>query len=145
MPDSSFSSGLVSHSPEQSLYQSRSYMNVSGVNIAKAYKSFLRRIPTDEQPFARLVVLHDELEAPIGRIKMKIGGSARGHNGIKSIVGAMGGKEFVRIGVGIGRPESREKDDVANYVLKKMKPAEVEKIKGAVQEVVRLLKELKEG
>jgi peptidyl-tRNA hydrolase, PTH1 family len=120
-------------------------MNVSGKAVANAYNSFVRNLPEGERDTARLVVLHDELEAPLGKIKMKAGGSARGHNGIKSVVEAMRGREFVRIGVGIGRPESRDSKDVADYVLKKMKPAEIEKVRDGASEVLRILERLRDG
>ena len=114
-------------------------MNLSGKAVATAYSAFLSSLPVEERLTARLIVLHDELESPMGKIKKKIGGSARGHNGIKSVMGSMGAKEFVRIGVGVGRPVSRESEDVARYVLSKMTAAEIEKIKEAAVVLERLL------
>lgn len=119
-------------------------MNVSGKSVATAYKGFLRDLPLDERSTARLVVIHDELESPLGKIKLKVGGSARGHNGIKSCIASLGGMDFVRFGVGIGRPESRESKDVANYVLRKMTPSEVMKIRDGVGEVFGMLEKLRE-
>ena len=73
------------------------------------------------------MVLHDELEGKLGNLKRRVGGSARGHNGIKSLVGAGGERlgadgrgTMVRIGVGIGRPVSRESEDVSDWVLRNM-------------------------
>lgn len=82
-----------------------------------------RRVPLELLP--RLIVLHDELELPIGKysVKTTLGASARGHNGLKSLLNApaMNAVRFTRIGVGIGpRPASREPDVVAKYVLGKM-------------------------
>ncbi|KAK4906497.1 hypothetical protein LTR28_000595, partial [Elasticomyces elasticus] len=57
---------------------------------------------------------------------------------------AMPGQNFVRLGVGIGRPVSRESDDVARYVLRKMNPVEREKMEGIVGEVAARLKEIAE-
>lgn len=62
-----------------------------------------------------ILVVHDELEKPFGTVSFRIGGSARGHNGLRSIM-AHGGQEFGRIRVGIGRPQEREQ--VPDYVLK---------------------------
>ena len=76
---------------------------------------------------------------PFGKIKVKVGGSARGHNGLKSCVGSLGGMAFTRVGVGIGRPESRESRDVANYVLRKMSVVELQKVNQGVEEVVEIL------
>ena len=60
------------------------------------------------------LVVHDELEYPFGKLKIRFGGSARGHNGLRSIIEYCG-KEFVRLRFGIGRPE--DKRMVGNYVL----------------------------
>lgn len=115
-------------------------MNVSGPALATAWKTFLRDLPSEEERSrAKLVVLHDELESPFGKIKVRNGGSARGHNGLKSCVGSLGGMPFTRIGVGIGRPESRESGDVAAYVLRKMSGVEVMKVNSGVGEVVDIL------
>ena len=88
--------------------------------------------------------MHDELESPLGKIKAKVGGSARGHNGLKSCVGSLGGMAFTRVGVGIGRPESRDSRDVANYVLRKMSGVEVQKVNGGVEDLVEILTKMLE-
>lgn len=121
-------------------------MNVSGPAVATAWKTFLRDLPDEEdRTRAKLVVVHDELESPLGKIKVKSGGgSARGHNGLKSCVGSLGGVAFTRIGVGIGRPESRESRDVANYVLRKMSGVELQKVNAGLQEVVDTLLKMQE-
>ena len=80
----------------------------------------------------------------MGKIKVKTGGSARGHNGLKSCVSSLGGMAFAQIGVGIGRPESRESRDVANYVLKKMSAVEVQKVNTGVEEVLGILMKMQE-
>ena len=115
-------------------------MNVSGPPLAAAWRCFLRSLTSDEErKSARLVVLHDELESPLGKTKVKRGGSANGHNGLKSCINSLGVKGFVRIGVGIGRPESRESDDVSRFVLRKMKAVEADAIRNAAASVVSLL------
>lgn len=102
----------------------------------------------------RLAILHDELELELGKIKVRKGpgGSMKGHNGLKSIAGmgsavggGKGGAGWWRIGVGIGRPDSRERGDVSDYVLRKMKPAELERIQGAAGEVMEELVKLRDG
>ena len=62
-----------------------------------------------------ILVIHDELELPLGKVAFKAGGSARGHNGLRSIIAACG-SDFGRIRCGIGRPETGE--DIASYVLR---------------------------
>ena len=90
---------------------------------------------------AKLVVLHDELEAELGKIRVRQGGSAKGHNGLKSVAthlqGGMNG--FVRIGVGIGRPQSRDPDVVSDYVLRGMTEREIEKVRAAAPAVAKEL------
>lgn len=117
-------------------------MNVSGPAVATAWKTFLRDLPNEDRTRAKLVIVHDELESPLGKIKAKIGGSAKGHNGLKSCVSSLGGMTFTRIGIGIGRPESRDSRDVANYVLRKMSVMEEQKVNQSVEEVVRILKKV---
>ena len=63
---------------------------------------------------AQVLVVHDELEKPLGTLQIRLGGSARGHNGLRSIIGAIG-QDFYRMRFGVGRPERKE--DVANWVL----------------------------
>jgi PTH1 family peptidyl-tRNA hydrolase len=69
----------------------------------------------------RLIVVYDELDLPVGRIRLRLGGSS-GHNGIKSIVEQIGSEEFIRVRVGIGRPEDvesgkTERREVIDHVL----------------------------
>ncbi|KAL8673843.1 MAG: hypothetical protein Q9168_001755 [Polycauliona sp. 1 TL-2023] len=136
-------SGLLSASSEYTLWQSPSLMNLSGKPLSTAWRTFLSSLSApDDKRAARLVVVHDELELPIGKIKVRQGKgmSAKGHNGLKSVLVSMPGMEFTRIGVGIGRCASRESRDVAAYVMRKMTPDELEimaDVAGQVSEVVR--------
>lgn len=90
------------------------------------------------------MVVHDELEKPLGAISIRdaAGLSARGHNGLKSILQHLGKEGFVRVGVGIGRPVSRDRDDVSRYVLKKMSSVEKERIEGAADDLIGRLRAL---
>ncbi|KAK4548438.1 hypothetical protein LTR36_009348 [Oleoguttula mirabilis] len=140
--------GLVSHPPitassgDWTLWQSTSYMNESGKGVRAAYTAWSKKIPVGEE--GRLVVIYDELEKPLGVVTVRTarGASAKGHNGLKSIMSVLHDTPFARIGVGIGRPVSRDSNEVARYVLKKMTPVEKEKIDGCVEEVVKKLKQL---
>ncbi len=85
-----------------------SFMNVSGgpvANLAKYYG-----IDADH-----IVVVHDELDIPFDTLKLKIGGGAGGHNGVRDVAKALGTPEFARVRVGIGRPAGRQ--DPADWVL----------------------------
>jgi peptidyl-tRNA hydrolase, PTH1 family len=83
-----------------------------------------------------ILIIHDELEKPFGNISIKQGGSARGHNGLKSIIEKIG-PNFWRLRFGIGRPEDRE--DVPNYVLNKFNPNEQDKLNKLINESVNLI------
>lgn len=86
-------SGLVS-SPRfdqpYTLWQSQSPMNRSGAGVKTAWRSFQRALGLEERAEAVLVVVHDEMETPLGRVKVKKTGSAGGHNGLVSIIQAFG-------------------------------------------------------
>ncbi|KAF7596270.1 aminoacyl-tRNA hydrolase [Aspergillus hancockii] len=106
-----------------------------------------------------LVILHDELEAPLGKVKVKRGGSEkaslRGHRGLISVMESLRGKglypprmglgdrsgdlSVLRIGVGIGRPSTRNRGDVADYVLKEMDAKELSAVRAAAGPVLDIL------
>ncbi|KAL8694093.1 MAG: hypothetical protein Q9218_001208 [Villophora microphyllina] len=139
-------SGLISDDPRDNywtLWQSPSLMNVSGKPVFTAWRAFLASLSTpEERSLARMVLVHDELELPIGKIKVREGvTSAKGHNGVKSVMAMLPkGMEMTKVGVGIGRPASRESRDVAAYVMKRMTQTEVDAmtdVAGQVSEVVR--------
>ncbi|KAK5166253.1 uncharacterized protein LTR77_008514 [Saxophila tyrrhenica] len=150
--DRSLGDGLVTKPPpvegrgDWTLWQSTAYMNESGKRVRAAWNTWSRALPS-EGGDGRLVVVYDELERPLGSVTVRTnaGASAKGHNGLKSIMATMAGKGFVRIGVGIGRPESRESGVVSRYVLRKMTVSEKGQIEGAVEEVVGRLGELGSG
>ncbi len=84
----------------------------------------------------QILVLHDELEKPFGASMIKFGGSHRGHNGLKSIIAAMG-LDFWRLRFGIGRPE--DKDAVPGYVTSNFLPSQEQQVAGLVEQAVDLV------
>jgi PTH1 family peptidyl-tRNA hydrolase len=96
------------------------YMNESGVAVAPLVR---RAGMTENQGLAGLVVVHDELDLPSGRVKLKVGGGNAGHNGLKSITNHVHGPGFLRVRIGIGKPPGRQPG--ADYVLKR--PGKVER------------------
>lgn len=86
----------------------QTYMNLSGESAGPAMR-FFKIAPED------VVAVHDELDLAFGRLQLKKGGGAAGHNGLKSLTAHLGGPDFVRLRVGIARPPPRW--DVADYVL----------------------------
>jgi PTH1 family peptidyl-tRNA hydrolase len=95
--------------PRLILAKPGSFMNLSGGPVA-ALLRFYKLEPN------RLIVVHDELDLPFDTLRLKVGGGAGGHNGIKDIIAATGTQEFVRVRVGIGRPPGRQ--PAADFVLK---------------------------
>jgi PTH1 family peptidyl-tRNA hydrolase len=92
------------------LLQPMTYMNRSGASVSPLARFF------KIEP-AEILVVHDELDLLPGQAKLKFGGSAAGHNGLKDIHGLLGTPDFWRLRLGIGHPGV--KSEVANYVLKK--------------------------
>lgn len=90
------------------LATTRTYMNESGGPVAKLLAHY--KITPDH-----LVVIHDELDIDFGHIRTKLGGGDNGHNGLKSIRGALGTGDFYRVRWGVGRPPGRQ--DPADFVL----------------------------
>jgi PTH1 family peptidyl-tRNA hydrolase len=68
-----------------------------------------------------VLVLHDEIDLPFGEVRERLGGGLAGHNGLKSLKRELGGQDFHRIRVGVGRPDSTDPDIVAGYVLGRFK------------------------
>ena len=64
-----------------------------------------------------MVAIHDEIDLPFGEVQTRLGGGLAGHNGLKSLKQGMGGADFRRVRVGVGRPDSTDPDVVAGYVL----------------------------
>lgn len=99
------------------------YMNLSG----EAVRPLVRRHGIDD--LSKLVVIHDELDLPAGRIQIKLGGGLAGHNGLKSIKAHLGSQDFARVRVGIDRPAHGH---IADWVLKRPGKADREAIDDAV-------------
>ena len=90
------------------LLKSRTFMNATGAALAKATGYY--KIEPD-----RLIVIHDELDLDLGRIRVKHGGGDNGHNGLKSIRKSLNTGDYYRIRVGVGRPPGRQ--DPADFLL----------------------------
>jgi len=100
------------------LARPQTYMNLSGESVARLVNWY--KINFDD-----VIVIHDDLDLPTGKIRIRIGRGAGGHKGLTSIIHHLGTREFIRIGVGISRPEnnpeSRE-DAIISYVLSDFPP-----------------------
>jgi peptidyl-tRNA hydrolase, PTH1 family len=72
-------------------------------------------------PLERIVVVYDEIDLPFGEVKVRQGGGLAGHNGLKSLKQELGGDEFHRVRVGVGRPDTTDSEIVAKYVLSRFR------------------------
>lgn len=87
----------------------QTYMNVSGESVAR----LVRRYGVDD--LGRLVVVHDELDLPVGAVKVKVGGGLAGHHGLESVKAHLRSTQFVRVRIGVGKPPGRKEG--ADHVL----------------------------
>lgn len=108
------------------------FMNQSGKSVkalAKKYGISLEDI----------IVIHDDMDLPLGKIRIRRGGSGAGHKGINSIRAELGSQEFARVRVGIGRPDNTDETDVIDYVLCPFTPEEKAVITQAIPKVSEAL------
>ncbi len=113
----------------------KTYMNLSGESVA-AVASFYKIKPED------IVVFHDDMDLPIGKVKVKTGGSPGGHNGLKSLDGHLG-RNYVRVRVGIDHPENR--DAVVHWVLSRFSVTDRDVITDVLKNVALYLPLLLQG
>ena len=105
----------VKRGREALLAKPLTFMNHSGVAVARLSQYFQIE-PAD------MLVLVDEVALPLGRLRARRGGSAGGHNGLKSVIEQLGGHEFPRLRIGVGRGDARR--DLADHVLSKFEAEE---------------------
>ncbi|MEA2025022.1 MAG: aminoacyl-tRNA hydrolase [Actinomycetota bacterium] len=108
----------------------RTFMNECGQAVAPLAR--YERIDGD-----RLLIVHDDIDLPFGKIRVQFGGGAGGHNGIRSLVGSLDTKDFWRLKIGVGRPPSRV--DPADYVLGRFAKVERSAIDDAIVRSVSVL------
>jgi PTH1 family peptidyl-tRNA hydrolase len=126
--------------PRVAVLLPQTYMNASGDSAGPVRGSL--RAPLD-----RVIVVHDEIDLPFGEVQSRIGGGLAGHNGLKSLERGLGSREFWRVRVGVGRPDSTDPEVVSAYVLGRFREprSEVEALIGAAaEETERLVERLDE-
>jgi PTH1 family peptidyl-tRNA hydrolase len=97
----------------------QTYMNEAGRSVGPARGSY--KLGLD-----RVLVIHDEIDLPFGEIRTRLGGGLAGHNGLKSLKRELGGTDFHRVRVGVGRPDTTDPELVAAYVLGKWRQSRAE-------------------
>jgi len=115
-------------SEESLLAKPQTYMNDSG----RAVAAILRNTYATA---ADLVVIHDELDLPLGAVRVKSGGGHGGHNGLRSIIEHLGSSDFIRVRIGVGRPEAGK--DAADYVLSTFAAEERQVAEEAVRQAAK--------
>jgi PTH1 family peptidyl-tRNA hydrolase len=119
------------------LARPQTFMNRSGVAVSHLVRKY--NVTRD-----RLIVIQDDLDLPSGKIRIRQGGSSAGHRGIMSINDSLGGRDFTRIRVGIGRPDTAENKDaeVVDYVLGDLTPEEEKTIEEVLLRVSEIISSL---
>ena len=116
------------------LAKPQTYMNLSGESVSRLIKKF-------DISLDNLLVIHDDLDLPLGRIRIRYGGGSGGHKGINSIINKLGSQDFTHLRVGIGRPVKNEgttefsDDEIITYVLGGFTPDEKQTIAQVIPRV----------
>jgi len=118
------------HGERLLLLKPQTFMNLSGRSVAAALN--FHKIDIQD-----LIVIHDDLDIPFGRVKLKEEGGHAGHNGLRSLMQELGSGSFVRLRIGIGRPLH---DDAADYVLSSFSSDELANLPRIIDCVADLLK-----
>jgi peptidyl-tRNA hydrolase, PTH1 family len=115
------------------LLKPETYMNDSGRSVGPA-AAFFKLAPPE------VLVVHDEGDFDLGRIELKAGGGLAGHNGLRSIADHLGTQDFLRLRIGVGRPERGDRRPLADWVLANFEPHEsAEEIVARAADAVEML------
>jgi len=118
------------------LAKPRTFVNLSGKPVACLVRKH-------DIPLSDLLVIYDDLDLPVGKIRLRQSGGSGGHKGMNSIISALGSEDFPRIRVGIGRPQAQEQsmseDAIVNYVLSDFSPQEEAIIKPVIAKVAEAI------
>lgn len=132
-----FSEGRATGGNKIYLLKPLTYMNLSGQSIRAVTDWY--KLPTDS-----LLVIYDEMDLPLGRLRVRLGGSAGGHNGMKSIISHLGNENFPRLRIGIGK--SNQKEETISHVLGRFSPDDSQLMTKVLKLVVEVVEvSLKEG
>jgi len=112
------------------LAKPQTFMNLSGESVSRLLHLF-RLGPED------LIVIHDDMDLPLGKVRIRGGGSSGGHKGIDSVIRAIGTPDFVRIKIGIGRPPKDadsvdDERDIVDFVLSSFTPEEKKQLEPSI-------------
>ena len=105
--------------PRVAVLLPQTYMNEAGRSVGPARGSY-------KLALERVLVVHDEIDLPFGDVRTRIGGGLAGHNGLKSLKAELGGADFTRVRVGVGRPDSTDPEIVSAHVLGRFRQSKAE-------------------
>jgi len=115
------------------LLKPETYMNESGRSVGAAARFF--KVPAD-----RILLVHDDVDLAEGRLQARLGGGLAGHDGLRSIAQTLGTNDFLRLRIGVGRPERGDPRPVADYVLSPFDPhVDVDELVARAADAVELL------
>jgi peptidyl-tRNA hydrolase, PTH1 family len=115
------------------LLKPETYMNESGRSVGAAGRFF--KVPPE-----RILLVHDDVDLEEGRLQARRGGGLAGHNGLRSIAQHLGTNDFLRLRIGVGRPERGDRRPVADYVLSPFDPhVDVDDLVARAADAVELL------
>jgi len=115
--------------PEILLAKPQTFMNASGLAVAKLTRRY--SLAPDH-----LLVIHDDVDLPLGKMKIRVGGAAAGHHGVESIIQQLGTDQFVRFRLGIGHPGRGHDAQVEEYVLREFDINETSELKQMLKKAV---------
>jgi peptidyl-tRNA hydrolase, PTH1 family len=111
--------GTGARGPRVAVLCPQTFMNDAGRSVGPARGAL-------KLPLERVLVVHDEIDLPFGEVRARLGGGLAGHNGLKSIKRELGGADFMRVRVGVGRPDSTDPEIVSAYVLGRFREPDAE-------------------
>jgi len=124
--------GLYTEGQRVAVLLPQTYMNESGISVGPARGAL--RLDLDH-----VLVVHDEIDLPYGKVEVRTGGGLAGHNGLKSVKRGLGSGEFGRVRVGVGRPDSTDPEIVSRYVLGRFDEDPRDLIEHAADELQRVV------
>jgi len=130
--DSHLGRGMISGVPVV-LAKPQTFMNLSGIAVGKLARYFGVGIED-------VIVIHDDMDFPLGDVRIKVGGGTGGHKGLLSVIDHLGGPEFTRVRLGIGRPAAGEAGE--RYVLERFPESEMETVPRAVERACDVVVEI---
>ncbi|HET9885962.1 MAG TPA: aminoacyl-tRNA hydrolase [bacterium] len=112
------------------------YMNRSGTAARRLHELYL------DVPFEKWLVVSDDLDLPLGKIRLRAGGGAGGHNGMRSVIDALQTNEFPRLRLGIGRPVSVDREEVVDWVLEPFTEEEAARVPDVLKRAAQSVRDV---